>query len=235
MKTKSLLIAAAALAAGVISSQAQVYSQNIVGYVNVVLQGNGNYNLIANPLDDGNGNQLTNLINATGLGLFKQSQCLTWNSVGGGYITVNATGTPATWAGNATLPPGVGFFLRVGKPGDGSPNVTNTFVGSVVVPSAGSVTNIIYSGYQIYGSVIPYAGNIANSGSNGGDTNLDFGGPLSVKKSQILTFVPGAGFVADNKTGTPPLWANTVPITVGQGFFINNLGSQTNTVQNASY
>ncbi len=34
MKTKTLLIAAAALAAGIISSQAQVYSQNIVGYAN---------------------------------------------------------------------------------------------------------------------------------------------------------------------------------------------------------
>ena len=32
---KTLLIAAAALAASVISSQAQVYSQNIVGYANV--------------------------------------------------------------------------------------------------------------------------------------------------------------------------------------------------------
>ncbi len=32
---KTLLIAAAALVAGVISSDAQVYSANIVGYVNV--------------------------------------------------------------------------------------------------------------------------------------------------------------------------------------------------------
>ena len=34
---KTLLIAAAALVAGVISSEAQVYSANIVGYVNVVM------------------------------------------------------------------------------------------------------------------------------------------------------------------------------------------------------
>ncbi len=61
MRTKTLLIAAAALAATVISSEAQVYSANVVGYVNVVLQ--GGYNLEANPFDDGNGNHLTNLIN----------------------------------------------------------------------------------------------------------------------------------------------------------------------------
>ncbi len=37
---KTLLIAAAALVAGVISSEAQVYSANIVGYVNVVMPAN---------------------------------------------------------------------------------------------------------------------------------------------------------------------------------------------------
>jgi hypothetical protein len=37
MKSKTLLIAAAALVAGVITSEAQVYSANIVGYVNVTL------------------------------------------------------------------------------------------------------------------------------------------------------------------------------------------------------
>jgi len=235
MKIKSLLIAAATLAVGAISSQAQVYSQNIVGYVNVVLQGNGSYKLISNPFDDGNGIHLTHIINATALGLLKKSQCLTWNTNGGGYVTISATGTPATWAGDTQLPPGVGFFVRVGQPGDGSPSVTNTFTGSIIVPSGGSVTNEIYPGYQIYGSVIPYAGNIANFGLNGGDTNLDFGGPLTVKKSQILTFDPTAGFVTTPKTGTPPLWAGTVAISVGQGFFINNLGPDTNMIQNAAY
>ena len=40
MRTKTLLIAAAALAAGILSSSAQTYSQNIVGYVNQVLPAN---------------------------------------------------------------------------------------------------------------------------------------------------------------------------------------------------
>ena len=44
MRTKTLLIAAAALAAGLVSSQAQVYSQNVVGYANVPAPvGNANY------------------------------------------------------------------------------------------------------------------------------------------------------------------------------------------------
>src|SRR5580692_11046853 len=61
MKSTTLLIAAAALAAGIISSQAQVYSQNIVGYVNTPLP-TGFVNL-ANPLDGSNANNaITNII-----------------------------------------------------------------------------------------------------------------------------------------------------------------------------
>ena len=40
---KTLLIAAAALASSVISSQAGVYSQNIVGYANIVTPNGGTY------------------------------------------------------------------------------------------------------------------------------------------------------------------------------------------------
>src|SRR5258708_2807982 len=49
MKTKTLLIAAAALAVGIISSQAQVYSQNVVGYYNVPVGGN-KFGLIVNQM-----------------------------------------------------------------------------------------------------------------------------------------------------------------------------------------
>ena len=56
MRTKTLLIAAAALAAAVTSSQAQstVYSQNIVGYINTSLA--PGYNLVANQLNVNNTN-----------------------------------------------------------------------------------------------------------------------------------------------------------------------------------
>ena len=53
MRTKTLLIATAALAASLASSMAQVYSQNVVGYVNTIVPANsvGNgFALIANPL-----------------------------------------------------------------------------------------------------------------------------------------------------------------------------------------
>ena len=58
MRTKTLLLSAAALVAGALASQAQsnVYSANVVGYANVVIQGNGQFTLVANPFDDGKGN-----------------------------------------------------------------------------------------------------------------------------------------------------------------------------------
>src|SRR5580704_5535841 len=46
---KTLLIAAAALAASIISTEAQVYSQNIVGYVNQPAVG-GAYEMVVIPL-----------------------------------------------------------------------------------------------------------------------------------------------------------------------------------------
>ncbi len=57
MRTKTLLIASAALAAGILTSSAQTYSQNIVGYVSQSLVYNGStpsshgWANVANPLD----------------------------------------------------------------------------------------------------------------------------------------------------------------------------------------
>src|SRR5271170_4448050 len=52
MRTKTLLVAVAALAATIITSEAQVYSANVVGYASVVITG-GQYNMLANPFNSG--------------------------------------------------------------------------------------------------------------------------------------------------------------------------------------
>ena len=54
MRTKTLLLTAALVAAGVVSSQAEVFSVNAVGYVNVPLV--AGFTMIANPLNNGNNN-----------------------------------------------------------------------------------------------------------------------------------------------------------------------------------
>jgi hypothetical protein len=67
MRTKALLCAAA-VAAGALSAMAQsnVYSLNVVGYVNVPLVGGGAFNMIANPLNNTGtgGNNISNLFSA---------------------------------------------------------------------------------------------------------------------------------------------------------------------------
>src|SRR5208282_1427741 len=85
MRTKTLLLAGAALAFSLATSQAQVYSANIVGYANVVIPGNAvtasdpggtsQYAMLANPFDDGAGNLMTNIIGGV---LPAGSQVLTW-------------------------------------------------------------------------------------------------------------------------------------------------------------
>jgi hypothetical protein len=231
MRTKTLLLSAVALAAGLVSSQAQsnVYSANVVGYANVVLKGNGQFTLVATPFDDGNGNQFTNLIDSAN-SLPKQSQVLTWN--GSGFNITQKAGTPAVWPSSSSLPPGNGFFVRNGGVGSGAPDITNTFVGSVVVPNGSSVTNSLPVGFTLNGTPIPYAGNLAIAGQSSGDTNMDFGGPLT-KQSQILTWDPVAqGYIITQKAGTPAVWPVNVTIKPTDGFFVNNKnGPATNVVE----
>jgi len=226
MRTKTLLMAGAALALSLATSQAQVYSANIVGYANVVLHGNGQYTSVANPFDDGNGNYVTNLLSSA---LPKASQALQWTGVSFNTYQKLASGWPASV--NIQTPPGVGFFVRNGSPGSGAPDVTNTFVGSVIVNVGASVTNAVPLGYTMQGSPIPYAGNLAIHLTADGDPNMDFGGPLT-KAAQILTWDPvGQAFLTYQKLGGTS-WNGTAAVAVGEGFFINNVnGPATNVVE----
>ena len=80
MRTKTLLSAVAVLAASLAISKAQVYSQNVVGYVNTTLTGNLKYSAIANPL-----NAPTNTIGVLLAALPATSQVLKFDPVNGNY------------------------------------------------------------------------------------------------------------------------------------------------------
>ena len=214
MRTKTLVIAVAALAAGILASSAQTYSQNVVGYANVVLV--GGYNLIANPFDDGNGNQLTNLITAI---LPAKSSVTTWNPVSQTYNGA-ITGGGGTWNANTTLLPGVGFFLRNGT--IASPPVTNTFVGTVVANVGASTTNALVAGNTLAGSQIPYTGNLMS------DTNLNLINSGLAGKSSVTTWNPGSQTYNGAVTFGSP---SPIPVVVAQGYFIKSIQGPTNWVQ----
>jgi len=150
MRTKALLCAAA-IAAGAVTAMAQsnVYSLNVVGYVNtsVVGSGAGTFQMIANPLNTTN-NTLGGLISGAPdfTTLFK----------------FNGTGFDiATYAfGNwdhpeFSLKPGEGAIVQSTAPW------TNTFVGEVM---QGSLVNPYPAGFSIRASQVPQAGTLTALG-----------------------------------------------------------------------
>jgi len=158
---KTLLIAAAALAAGVISSQAQVYSQNIVGYANRPLV--GGYNLLVTPFSIGSSNGANEVFPTLPDG----STILTWNGSGfNTYFYDTTVGiSPNNWYQADQITPSVQPTLPVGKAFYISPGalITNTFAGTVVPASGATNTIPLVGGYNLVGSGIPVGGAVTNS------------------------------------------------------------------------
>jgi hypothetical protein len=166
MRTKTLLIAAAALAVGVASSMAQTYSQNIVGYVNLPM--GVNYSMQMVPFDANGGNALTNLIQNPG-GLYDGSQVFLWN--GTGYDTYTLDSGFSTGVGDA----GDGFAVVGPNMPAGTPflfsNIgalhTNTYTGTVHMGSGsvpGTSTNMIPNlANNLLAPVIPFSGGITSA------------------------------------------------------------------------
>src|SRR5882762_2203521 len=155
MRTKTLHCAAA-LAAGVATSMAQsnVYSLNVVGYVNTSLVGSGAglFQMIANPLNATN-NTLGALIPS---GPPDFSALYKWNGAGFDIATFFL----GSWDHpEYTLNPGEGGIMQSTGPW------TNTFVGEVL---QGSLSNSTTSaGFAIRASKVPQSGTLTILGLPG--------------------------------------------------------------------
>jgi hypothetical protein len=152
MRTKTALLTAAALAAGLAGASAQVYSQNIVGYVNVTFT-NG-FTMFGNPLHtDSTGTNDTvqqifgtNMPNGSTIYAFSGGA---FANPAAGYTTKGGW-TGGTNAANAALSAGRGVFIKVPS------TATLTFVGNVV---AGGTNTVPYNnGFNIVSSPTPQAG-----------------------------------------------------------------------------
>jgi hypothetical protein len=248
---KTLLIAAAALASGVISSQAGVYSQNIVGYANIPTPAGKNA-LITVPFTVGVSNGINEVFGST---LPAYSELLLWNGAGFNVALYDPTDPNGVGAGAPvwyqsddatplttlpTVPPGVGFFLVPGG------NITNTFAGAVAI-NVGTSNNmvLIANKNNLVASVVPYAGAVTNGNSSTGGPNLN-----GLPNFTELLFWNGSGYnVALYDTTDPdglgaaaPNWyqgddstpyvdpstsGNVPTIAVGQGFFVVPGGAYT--------
>lgn len=216
MKTKTLLIAAVALTAGVVTSQAQVYSQNIVGYVNVVNPGGGKYLLLNNPLATGN-DVLTNVLtDVQGGTIIQVWDGTTWNP-----LTYSGIGSNKHWKDgssviqdNTVISPGMAFFYQTPSA------VTNTFVGSLVAASGQSATNALTGlTFAPVGSTLPFAGAVTNSSVNlvvGGGSILEQWDPVA----QTFNVYTYSGIGSNKNWKDAGNVINTPVIGVGEGFFI---------------
>jgi hypothetical protein len=197
MRTKTLILAAAALAAGLASSVAQsnVYSINIVGYYNVTLPANTKV-LCANQLDDGT-NQANDLLG----GLANGSSVQYWN----GSAFVASSKSAGAYAGNPSLPPGSGFFVT------SKALYTNTFIGTAPMSNSLAMTANVK---VLVGSRIPFSGN-ANDPIGSNSLNL-----ASLPNGSAIQYWNGTSFVASSKAAGA--FAGNPAIAVGQGFFLTD-------------
>ena len=164
MRTKSILAAAAIIAAGAASSQAQsnVYSLNVVGYVNVVCS-NG-FTMVNNPLVPSN-SQVGTLLKDNANGGTVPAGSALFVYVNGSYV-INLNDEFGGGWDNAsqTITNGQGFFFQ----NNSGSTTTLTFVGEV---PQGALTNSLRPGFNMVGSKVPQAAFLDDLGlsSQGGD------------------------------------------------------------------
>jgi hypothetical protein len=241
MKFTTLLVAAAALAAGIMVSKAQVYSQNVVGYANIPTAGSGTFALTV-PFVVGvsnGGNEVWPFTpgNPT---LPDGSELLVWN--GGGFtIWFSDSGSTSGWDdGNQNptnaaplLPVGKGFFLVPAAA------TTNTFVGTVAVNvGTSNVTTLAGSATVLVAPAVPYGGAVTNgnpvTGAGGPNLWNNNTSPNQIPDGTELLLWNGGGLtIWFSDSGSSSYWddgnqnpTNTPPtIGVGQSFFLVPAGS----------
>jgi hypothetical protein len=223
MRTKTLLLTAALAAAGALSSMAQsnVYSLNVVGYVNLSLT-NG-FQFVGNQLDfDGTGTNNT-LATVFGTNLPNSTRLYIYNAGTSAFTSATYLAASGTWIGNtagadAALQPGGGVFLSL--PAAAAPTTVTT-VGTVL---QGTLSTPYVAGYNIISSKVPLAGGAGALGLTNNASNGDY----------VYQFQPGSQTYGSKHTylAATGIWLGGEPqIAVGEAFWYNakNAGSWTTT------
>jgi hypothetical protein len=163
-----------------IAASAQVYSVNVVGYVNVDLV--PGFNLIANPLNNTTGNDLNTIMplgdTAIGTTIYRY--------VAGAFTESTYLGSATGWLPNATVAPGEGIFINAGAA------ATVTFVGEVLQGAASNMD--IASGLSLIGSKVPQAASLDTTGFPAavGDIVYFFRAGAYTESTYVGTFIPEA-------------------------------------------
>jgi hypothetical protein len=240
MRTKTLLLSALLGALGSVSVHAQsVYSLNAVGYINVTLE--PGFNMITCPLIASPDNTVGTVLNNAS-GALIGDDVYFYNSTTGLYSedsgrpigagkgsTTNANG----WieGGTNVASPGVGFWFQNNQ----TTNIVVTFVGTV---PTGPITNVLGTGFNMVGSVVPVSGDIV-SNTISAFTNYNIG-------DDIYTYDPVAGYTTyaivhsggkGGGTGYNDNWNPgdaTTAFDYSGFWYENNVGTTVNWVENYS-
>lgn len=209
MRTKTLLLTAALTAAGAATSMAQVYSVNMVGYINQSVP--AGYSIIANHLNNTPDNLVVNLFPTPpdGTAFYK------YNGVG--FDVLENLGGAYEGSTGMTLNPGESAYVN-------APSAfTQTLVGEVQLAS--SLT--IATGYQMVASVLPQSLPLEGAANDGvpaaavglgftpaeGDTVYRYDN--ASQSFKVDEYLGGAWEPA----GVPPTPA------IGEGFWISRTGA----------
>jgi hypothetical protein len=194
MRTKLLLITAAIGAASTLALNAQVYSVNAVGYINLELK--AGLNLVANQLDNGNGNTVVDVLAGVpdGTTVYKFSPDT-------GYTINTYDASFDEWSdATMSLSPGEGFWVGV------SEDTTVTLVGEV---PQGTLVNPIAAGINLISSIVPQAGGLVT----------DLGYPVA-DGDTVYKWENGSYVISTYDAGFDE-WSPSEPsIGVGEGFWI---------------
>jgi hypothetical protein len=214
MRTKTLLLTAALTAAGVATSMAQVYSVNMVGYINLPIP--AGYSIIANQLNGTPDNQVVNLIPAP------PEETTFYKYNGAGFDVLEYFGGAYSGATAMTLNPGESAYIAA------SAAFTATFVGEVQLASSLSIN----PGYQMISSVLPQSlpvdGN-PNDGNPAAPAGLGY--PVAEEDTIYRYNNAASGFDVYEYFGGA--W-NPAPPTpnIGEGFWVGRLGAASNWIRN---
>jgi len=221
MRTKTLLLTAAVVAAGVASSMAQgtVFSVNAVGYVNTTFK--PGFSLISNPLNAGADNTIPTLFKTAPFGTqvyrFHSTPSAgfdigTYDDLAGSW---QAPGVPTLLT--TPILPGSGLFVKnnlVPKA-----DFTVTFVGEV---PQGNLTTTLVKGLQIVSSQVPQEGKISADLKYTGQPG-DQLSKWDVAAQKFVTY----GFDDLSNAWTLAGVANEPVIGVGESFFLSKQAAGT--------
>jgi hypothetical protein len=220
MRTKILLLTAAASAVGIASSMGQaVFSVNAVGFVKKTIP--GGFSIIANPLNNtaSNGNTVSNLFPNVPDGT-------TLYTFGTNGFAINSAAVippagPIWDSPNDTLLPGTGVFIL--NPGTTPFDVV--FVGEVMQGTTPPLSNPLPQGFSLKASQVPQSAPLNDKDTN---PNNDLGFPAA--DGDTVYLFRNNNYVINSFIGAPVnAWDTTdgtAPVPdVGEGFFVNKLAA----------